>query len=138
MPTYVWWLLVAVFLGASACSGGAADNGAETAPRGSAAPSRSPVPSTTVPSVPVPSVAGLRVEVPSHCGVLGVRVADRLWLADPALGDHNPPTGWNENRTPGSFVQTGETTAEFHGDDGQHATFRLAPVGSEDPNAGCE
>lgn len=138
MPTYVRWLLVAALAGVSACSGGVGDDGAGAAPRTSTAPSRSPVSSVPVPSVPVPSVAGLRVEVPSHCGVLGVRVADRLWLADPALGDHNPPPGWDENRTPGSFVQTGEETAEFHGDEGQHATFRLAPPGSEDPNAGCE
>lgn len=128
MSKYAWWLLVAVSLGVSGCSGDARDDGARTEPS----------PSATASGSPVPSVAGLRVEVPSHCGVLGVLVADRLWLADPALGDHNPPPGWDENRTPGSFVQTGEKTAEFHGDGGQHATFRLAPTGSEDPNAGCE
>lgn len=82
--------------------------------------------------------SGVRVSVPSHCGVLSVTVGGQLWLADPPLGDHNPPAGWDENRTPGRFVQRGPRRADFHGDAGQSATFRLAPPGVTDPNSGCE
>lgn len=84
------------------------------------------------------SGSGVRVSVPSHCGVLSVTVDGELWLADPPLGDHNPPAGWDENQTPGRFLQTGPRRAEFHGDAGQTATFRLAPPSATDPNSGCE
>lgn len=85
-----------------------------------------------------PTDPGVRVSVPSHCGVLSVTIDGQLWLADPPLGDHNPPAGWDENQTPGRFVQTGPRRAEFHGDAGQTAMFRLAPAGATDPNSGCE
>jgi hypothetical protein len=81
---------------------------------------------------------GTRVMVPSHCGVLSVTVDGRLWIADPALGEHNPPPGWDENQTAGRFVENGPGRAEFHGDRGQYATFRLAKPGEQDPGAGCE
>jgi heat shock protein HslJ len=84
------------------------------------------------------SAAGVRVTVPSHCGVLSVWIDDELWLANPPLGDHNPPPGWDENETPGTFVVTAPRRAEFHGDGGQKALFRLADPGVADPNAGCE
>lgn len=79
-----------------------------------------------------------RVAVPSHCGVVSITIDGRLWLADPPLGDHNPPPGWEENETWGYWVPAGPERAEFHGDEGQRASFRRAPAGAEDPNAGCE
>lgn len=79
-----------------------------------------------------------RVAVPSHCGVTSVTVNGQLWLADPPLGGHNPPAGWDENETLGYFVVTGADRAEFYGDGGQRAQFRLAPAGSDDPGTGCE
>lgn len=91
-------------------------------------------------SLPASSLSdhGVRVAVPSHCGVLSVTVRGRLWLADPPLGDHNPPPGWDENETMGSFLRTGPRRAIFHSDGGRRASFRRAPVGAEDPNADCE
>jgi hypothetical protein len=92
------------------------------------------------PIASVPGEIGIRVAVPSHCGVLSVTVdGQQLWLADPPLGDDsgNPPAGWDENETMGYFVETGPR-GEFHGDRGQRATFRRAPAGANDPNAGCE
>ena len=74
----------------------------------------------------------------SHCGVLSLTVKGRLWLADPPLGDHNPPPGWDENETMGVFLKTGPGRAVFKGDGGQRASFQLASRGAEDPNAGCE
>lgn len=82
--------------------------------------------------------SGVRVSVPSHCGVLSVTVEGQLWLADPPLGDHNPPSGWDENETGGVFTQIGPRHAEFRSDSGEVASFKLAPAGAEDPNAGCK
>jgi hypothetical protein len=76
--------------------------------------------------------------VPSHCGVLSVTVDGQLWLADPPLGDHNPPVGWDENETQGLFFQSGPRRGEFRSGAGQNATFRLAAPGTRDPNSGCE
>ena len=73
-----------------------------------------------------------------HCGVASTWFDGKLWLADPPLGGHNPPTGWDENRVMGEFVVTSERSAEFRGDASERATFRLAPVGATDPNEGCE
>jgi hypothetical protein len=81
---------------------------------------------------------GVRLAVPSHCGVLSVIVNGRLWLADPPFGNHNPPRGWDENETMGVLVKAGSGRAVFHGDEGQRASFRLAPLGVEDPNGGCD
>lgn len=82
--------------------------------------------------------SGVRVSVPSHCGVLSVTVEGQLWLASPPLGDDNPPPGWDENETAGVFTQIAPRRAEFRSDNGEAASFELAPAGSEDPNAGCE
>jgi hypothetical protein len=86
----------------------------------------------------VSDVDGVRVAVNSHCGVRGVWVKDRLWLASPPLGGHNPPPGWDENETPGVFEVTAQGRALFHGEGGQSARFRLAEPGTPDPNEGCE
>ena len=92
----------------------------------------SPIPTATR------STSGIRVSVPSQCGVRGVWVDGELWLAAPPLGGHNPPPGWDENATVGSFVRTAQRRGVFHGDGGQQAVFHLAEAGTADPNAGCE
>jgi hypothetical protein len=81
--------------------------------------------------------AGVRVAVRSHCGVNGVTIDGRLWLADPPLGDHNPPPGWDENATSGYFFSK-RKYGSFYGDQGQRATFRSAADDAEDPDLGCE
>jgi hypothetical protein len=113
------WVLVASLAALSAC-GSADDGGRPGSPSGS------------------PGSTGERISVRSHCGVLGVTVAGRVWLAHPTLGDHNPPAGWDENQTPGSFVRTSETSATFTTDTGLKADFRLAKADTADPNDGCE
>jgi hypothetical protein len=90
------------------------------------------------PSPVVGELAGIQHEVLSHCGVVSTWFDGQLWLADPPLGDHNPPPGWDENRTSGRFVKLSETRAEFRTAGGSTATFRLAPEGAKDPNEGCE
>lgn len=86
----------------------------------------------------LPCPTPMPVTVTSHCGVVSVIVDGQLWLADPPLGDHNPPPGWDENETSGSWVLLGPNRAEFRGDQGQRASFRRADPGTPDPNAGCE
>jgi hypothetical protein len=65
-------------------------------------------------------------------------VGSVLWTADPPLGDHNPPPGWDENETSGEFVVEGNGRATFRADSGGIAHFRRARPGESDPNAGCE
>ena len=127
-------VLVALFAFATACAGDR-DRGFEEKSASATASSTS-----TDESLPAasPSEKGVRVAVPSHCGVLSLTVNGRLWLADPPLGDHNPPPGWDENETSGVLLKTGPGRAVFKGDGGQRAVFRSAPLGAEDPNAGCE
>jgi len=84
------------------------------------------------------SPTGVRVSIYSHYGVRSAWVKGELWLADPPLGGHNPPPGWDENETTGEFVVTSTGRAMFIGDGGQEARFRLAEPGAKDPNAGCE
>lgn len=130
-----WGLVFALSVSVTACAD-------DPDPRTVEEPSLfTPGPSNSSPgSLPAssPAVSGVRVAVPSHCGVLSVTVKGRLWLADPRLGDHNPPPGWDENQTMGSLVTTGPGRAVFYGDGGQRALFRRATAGAKDPNAGCE
>lgn len=81
---------------------------------------------------------GTRVAINSHCGVISLTVDGQLWLADPPLGDHNPPAGWDDNETPGYFVLVDPRHGEFRGDGGQTAQFRRAAASTIDPGAGCE
>lgn len=102
-----------------------------------APPSAAATASTTAATV-TGSAAGLRHSVRSHCGVVSTRVGGVLWLADPPLGDNNPPPGWGENDTPGVFVERSEGEAVFTAESGVTARFVRAPVGAADPGAGCE
>ena len=131
------WSGLGVLLALTACGETPPDVGVPLrAP--SQAPSNPPSAGSSPSPSPTSGAPGTRVEVYSHCGVVSLTVRGRLWLADPPLGDHNPPPGWDENETRGRFVVVGPGRAEFHGDGGQRARFRLAPPGTADPLAGCE
>jgi hypothetical protein len=80
----------------------------------------------------------VRLSLTTHCGVLSAVVDGKLWIADPPLGDHNPPPGWGENETLGVFIVGARDRAMFRGQDGQIALFRRANPGEPDPGAGCE
>lgn len=90
-------------------------------------------PSTIVTS---PGVIEGPASVRTHCGVLSLTVNGRLWLADPPLGDHNPPDGWDDP-TAGHLIVTRPGHAEFRGNGGQVAQFVLADAGTRDPATGC-
>ena len=108
------------------------DTAIETASRGPTSGTTSPSPTVTRPA------NSIRVSITSHCGVHSVWVRDELWLANPPLGGHGPPPGWDENETAGWFVVTSAGHGEFRGEGGQKAFFRLAEPGALDPIAGCE
>ena len=73
----------------------------------------------------------------TRCGVLSAQVDGTLWIADPPIGDHNPPPGWGENETSGFFI-AGKHRAVFRGEGGQVALFRRARPSEPDPAAHCE
>lgn len=84
---------------------------------------------------------GMRHVLYSHCGVVSTTVDGALWLADPPLRDdsNNPPAGWDENDTPGLFIQQTATEAIFKADNGVEARFTKADAGaSADPAVNCE
>jgi len=128
-------LLVALFAFATACADDRDGRASEEESPSAPASSTSTDESLTAAS---PTEEGVRVAVPSHCGVLSLTVQGRLWLAEPHLGNHNPPPGWDENETMGILLKTGPGRAVFKGDGGQRASFQRAPRGAEDPNTGCE
>lgn len=91
-------------------------------------------------TAPTPSQEGVRHVLYTHCGVVSTTVDGVLWMAEPRLGDDsgNPPPGWSENETPGTFRQTGESSAVFTADTGVRATFTKADPGTSDPGANCD
>lgn len=130
-------VVVALFAFGTAC---ADDRGSRASEEASpSAPTSTTSPDESLPASN-PSEKGARVALYTHCGVVSLTVKGRLWLADPPLRDssHNPPQGWDENQTMGVFLITGSGRGVFQGDEGQRAVFRRAPLGAEDPNAGCE
>jgi hypothetical protein len=83
---------------------------------------------------------GKRVTLRTHCGVLSASVDGKLWLAAPPLSDGsgNPPPGWGENQTKGTWRQEDGKRATFRSDGGKVAHFVRARPGAKDPAAGCE
>lgn len=143
MTSRAWgvFLVAAFVMALPSCGSNTSPDATEPS---SATPAESPsAPATSTPtdeSLPPasPSKRGVRVAIRSHCGVLSLISRRQLWLADPPLGDNNPPPGWDENETLGVLQETGAGRAVFEGDGGQRASFLRAPHGVEDPNAGCE
>jgi hypothetical protein len=105
-----------------------------------------PTPTLTSAPLPEPSRADeVEMGVPYihelfvHCGASGTRFAGRDWDADPPVGDHNPPRGWEENRETGTMTLLSEDRAEFRSaTDGRTVQFKPRPPGGPDPNAECE
>ncbi len=78
----------------------------------------SPSPTATPTPVAMPTVEPERVEEPPigpgaeigksypytlyvHCGVLDAYFDGRRWMADPMLGNYNPPPGWTDDDSRG-------------------------------------
>jgi hypothetical protein len=104
------------------------------------APESSATTSASVAPVRLPDVgpSGVWTSLDTHCGVLSADVAGKLWIADPPLGDHSAPPGWDDDETWGHFIPGAEGRAMFRGEDGQVALFRRAKPHEPDPGAECE
>ena len=116
-------LLVTVLL--AGCDAGAGRTTSEALP---------PRPSPTPPVVS-PSPGEVRLSLGTHCGVVQAEVDGVTWLADPPLGNGNPPGGWGNPQTPGRWRQTSERTALFLADTGVVASF-VRPS-APPPPTGC-
>jgi hypothetical protein len=79
-----------------------------------------------------------RITLYTHCGIVSATVDGQLWLADPPLGEHNPPPGWDQNSETGTWRRLSADRAEFRADERKVAFFVRAAPGTKDPNAGCE
>jgi len=69
----------------------------------------------------------------THCGVRNAEFDGRRWIADPILGDNNPPPGWGNPFDKGSMELVAEDRARFTRSAGLVAEFQPLPEGSEYP-----
>lgn len=75
-------------------------------------------------------------ELYTHCGILGTSFAGQGWVADPPLTDEggvNPPSGWGNPFEEGTIELLSADEAEFRGESGMVAKFRLWAPGDPVP-----
>ena len=106
---------------------------------------------TTTP-VPMPTVDRERVEEPPrgpgaeigkwypytlyvHCGVRDAYFDGRRWMADPMLGNNNPPPGWTADDSRGVMELVREDLAVFKSVSGR--TINFIPWPSDVEWTGC-
>lgn len=118
-------VVAAVLCAIAACSGEATSPQSDSEPGSSASPAGAAPQATYFPSHrPIAAGPGeMRLDLSTHCGVKTAEVEGVFWVADPPLGDGNPPEGWGYLYTPGRWKPTSETTAVFLADSGVSATF---------------
>lgn len=63
----------------------------------------------------------------THCGVRYADFDGRKWLADPFLGEANPPPGWGNPSDPGTMELVSKDRALFLSFSGERAFFIPAP-----------
>ena len=79
-------------------------------------------------------------ELNTHCGIFGTSFDLRRWVADPPLTDEkgvNPPPGWGNPFEEGTMELLSANVAEFRGESGVVAQFRLRAPSDPVPPA-CE
>jgi hypothetical protein len=80
----------------------------------------------------VPATVGVRYPrvLSTHCGIETFDFDGSIWLADPPLNDGqgNPPPGWGNPGTAGTFTLSAADRAEFRGSGRKMAQFRRAPA----------
>ena len=64
----------------------------------------------------------------THCGIRYADFDGRKWLADPILGDSNPPPGWGNPSDPGTMELITNDRALFLSHSEEPAFFIPAPV----------
>ena len=92
-----------------------------------------PMPTATPASEAAPAVIGVRYShrLYTHCGVRSADFDGRRWLADPFLGEANPPPGWGNPFDPGTIELVAEDRALFVSHSGERAFFIPAPADYE-------
>lgn len=122
----------------AACGDTHVDAQPQAAPESSTA-TNAPTGASVAPArLPDAGPTGVWTSLDTHCGVLSADVAGKLWIADPPLGDRQPPRGWDDDETWGHFIPGAKGRAMFRGEDGQVALFRRADRDEPDPAEGCE
>ena len=113
-------------------------------------PTLEPLPTLT--PIPMPTVELERVEEPPiglgaevgkgypytlyvHCGVRDAHFDGRRWMADPMLGNHNPPPGWTADDSRGVMELVREDLAVFTSRSGR--TIKFIPWPSDVEWTGC-
>ena len=106
----------------------------------------------TLTPTPMPTVEPERVEEPPigpgaeigkgypytlyvHCGVRDAHFDGRRWMADPMLGNHNPPPGWTADDSRGVMELVREDLAVFTSRSGR--TIKFIPWPSDVEWTGC-
>ena len=108
----------------------------------------SPFPAATPTPVPMPTSERDRPEGPPHgagveigtgypytlyvhCGIRDARFDGRLWMADPMLGNHNPPPGWTADDSVGIMELVNDDLAVFTAKSGRTIHFKPWPLDVE-------
>ncbi len=88
-----------------------------------------PMPTAAPGSEAAPAEIGVRYvhELYTHCGVRYATFDGRRWLADPILGDVNPPPGWGNPFDTGAMELVSKDRALFLSHSGERAFFVPAP-----------
>ena len=92
-----------------------------------------PMPTAAPASEAAPAEIGVRYQhvLYVHCGVRYADFEGRRWLADPILGESNPPPGWGNPSDPGTMELVAEDRAMFISHSGERAFFIPAPEDHE-------
>ena len=108
----------------------------------------SPSPTATPTPVPLPTPERDRLDGPPqgpgvevgtgypytlyvHCGIRDARFDGRLWMANPMLGNHNPPPGWTADDSVGTMDLVNDDLAVFTAESGRAIQFKPWPLDVE-------
>ena len=67
----------------------------------------------------------------AHCGIREARFNGRRWMADPMLGNHNPPPGWTADDSKGIMELVNDDLAVFTAQSGRTIQFKPWPLDVE-------
>ena len=89
-----------------------------------------PMPTAAPASDAGPAEIGVRYQhdLYTHCGIRSADFDGRRWIADPILGDVNPPPDWGNPFDSGTMELVEEDRAMFLSGSGERAFFKPAPA----------
>ena len=98
-----------------------------TTPTATRTPAPMPTAAPTLDGAPAEIGVRYRHTLYTHCGVRYANFDGRRWLADPVLGEANPPPGWGNPSDPGTMELVSQDRALFLSFSGERAFFIPAP-----------